>query len=689
MKRLILLVALLLVPGANALNYLAEAHSTSPYMTVYQADGTTFTKLADPATLPTGQGGGTSFSPDESLLAVAHDVSPYVSIYTVSGTTLTKLSNPATLPTGQAFDVDFSDDGAFLAVAHATSPYITIYSVSGTTFTKISDPATLPAGNAIGVDFSPSGDFLAVAHQVSPFVSIYGITGTTFTKLANPGTLPTGTGQEVSFNPDTSMLAVAHTASPFVSIYTISGSTFTKITNPATLPTGTPSGADFSPDGALLALAHATSPYITIYSVSGTTFTKLSDPATLPAGDGYGADFSADGQALAIAHDTTPFLTIYSVDGTTFVKQENPANLPAGNGRGLSFSPNFDFQGPLQIFCAEPLAARFGYNFNEGWDYVTPNSNFETGVVESGKRFRSASDGNNRDYLGLGLDKSSRAYEVHFSIVAAVEGGTSIFKAIFSFEDDIPAVGNKGNAVDTGVSRNSVRVTFEEQGNDWDVELHSVVNGVSTQDDQVDIGDNPNNAPSPTENSFVFVVDTRTGTEEYRIEREDGTVILNAALPAGFVEETIGSQWFVHQGESFAEDYLMVDPDDIEGGTGTSTCVTDLEGFDSLNAPPPSGGGQGGGEDGGTIGDQPFFPGVNVGEVATQSGMSLDQVGWMIGILLIVAFAAMLAPFGMVMAAVGGLGGLGLSIAFGLVPVWFLVFIIILVLGAIVYLRKG
>ena len=85
------------------------------------------TKLADPATLPTGVGLGCAFSPNGEFLAVAHDITPFITIYQRSGTTFNKLTNPATLPTGAGYSCAFSANGEFLAVAHDITPFITIY----------------------------------------------------------------------------------------------------------------------------------------------------------------------------------------------------------------------------------------------------------------------------------------------------------------------------------------------------------------------------------------------------------------------------------------------------------------------------------------------------------------------------------------------------------------------------------
>jgi DNA-binding beta-propeller fold protein YncE len=76
----------------------------------------------------------------------------------------TKLADPATLPTGTGEGCAFDPTGTYLAVAHSNSPYITIYKRSGDTFTKLADPATLPTNNGYGCAFDPTGTYLAVAH---------------------------------------------------------------------------------------------------------------------------------------------------------------------------------------------------------------------------------------------------------------------------------------------------------------------------------------------------------------------------------------------------------------------------------------------------------------------------------------------------------------------------------------------
>ena len=91
----------------------------------------------------------------EKFLAVAHGASPFITTYGQNADTFTKLVEPASLPTGGSYSAAFSADGAYMAVAHGASPFITIYKRSGDTFTKLANPSVLPTGNGYGVAFYP------------------------------------------------------------------------------------------------------------------------------------------------------------------------------------------------------------------------------------------------------------------------------------------------------------------------------------------------------------------------------------------------------------------------------------------------------------------------------------------------------------------------------------------------------
>jgi hypothetical protein len=231
-------------------------------------------------------------------IAIAHTTTPFITAYPWSGSGFgTKLNNPTTLPTGNGQGVAFSPDGTNIAVAHDTSPFITAYPWSVSGFgTKYTDPATLPTGTGNGVAFSPSGNDIAVAHNTTPFISAYPWSGSGFgTKYSNPATLPVGNGEGVAFSPDGTNIAVSHSITPFISAYPWSGSGFgTKYADPATLPASTGNGVAFSLDGANIAVAHTTTPFITAYPWSGSGFgAKYANPATLPTGNGQEVAFNS------------------------------------------------------------------------------------------------------------------------------------------------------------------------------------------------------------------------------------------------------------------------------------------------------------------------------------------------------------------------------------------------------------
>ena len=303
-----------------------------------------FTKLENPATLPTGTGNGVTYSNDGNYMAVALGVSPYLIIYKRVGDTFTKLASPSVLPTGSAYGVAFSNDGNYLSVAHGVTPFVTIYKItSGDIFTKLANPITLPTGQGFGVAFSKDNKYLSIAHNVTPFVTIYKITsGDIFTKLANPSALPTSVGHSIAFSNDGNYLSVGSSLTPFINIYKITtGDIFTKLANPSVLPSGQVNGVTFSNDNNYLSVALSSNPFVTIYKItSGDTFTKLANPSSLASDSSYGVAVSLDGNYLAVSNYASPFIIIYKRDLDVFTKLPNPGTLPTGTGNGVAFSPD-------------------------------------------------------------------------------------------------------------------------------------------------------------------------------------------------------------------------------------------------------------------------------------------------------------------------------------------------------------
>jgi 6-phosphogluconolactonase (cycloisomerase 2 family) len=304
----------------------------------------TFTKIANPSSLPNGTGTSLAFTPDGQHVVVGH-ASSLLSIYSRSGSTMTKLTNPASMPPGEPRDLTYSPDSQHLAVGSTGSPYLTLYKRSGDTYTKLADPAVAPTGVVTGTAYSPDGQYLSLGISQAPYIAIYKRSGDTYTKLADPAVTPTGAGWQNSFSPDGVYMSIAHNTSPYVSIYKRSGDTFTKLANPATLPTGDAYATAFSPDGKFMTVAHSVSPFITIYQRTGDTFTKVSNPSSLPTATGQGTVFSPDNKYMAVMTSGTPNLNIYKRSGDTFTKVSDPGVLPAGSGDTVEFSADSQYLG--------------------------------------------------------------------------------------------------------------------------------------------------------------------------------------------------------------------------------------------------------------------------------------------------------------------------------------------------------
>jgi len=321
------------------------------------------TKLADPATLPTGIGWGVAFSPNGDYLAVAHPTTPFITIYKRSGDTFTKLANPATLPTytgyavawdptgtylawgggrtpspnpcliiykrsGDTFtalggitapwpnidDLTFSADGVYLMATNNSSPYVHFYKRSGDVFTKLSNPTTLPPDSGYSLDISSDGVYFGLAHYSSPNITVYKRSGDTFSKIANPATLP-GQSFSLRFNKDATVVVVGRSEGVQVEILSRSGDTLTNLVkSPTPISTGGVYGTRFSPDDNILAVPIVGSPFIQIYKRHGTDFIRMDSPATLPTGAAYEVAISNDGKYLAVAHYASPYVTIYKLD---------------------------------------------------------------------------------------------------------------------------------------------------------------------------------------------------------------------------------------------------------------------------------------------------------------------------------------------------------------------------------------
>jgi WD40 repeat protein len=140
--------------------YMAVAHNrtgagdgTGCAFSVYKLSGGTYSKLADPADVPSGYYmNAVAWSPDAVYLAVGGTragSSTRMVIYKRSGDTFTKLTDPSDMPSGEVEDIAWTSEGGFLFLAVDTTNSL-LYSRNGDTFTK-----QLQFGDATGVSIWP------------------------------------------------------------------------------------------------------------------------------------------------------------------------------------------------------------------------------------------------------------------------------------------------------------------------------------------------------------------------------------------------------------------------------------------------------------------------------------------------------------------------------------------------------
>lgn len=261
---------------ANA-SYLAIP-GKAPRLTIYKRAGDAFSALTDPVDVgPADDLYQVSFSTAGDYLAGACYASPYIYIWKKSGAdTWTKLGNPAVLPTGITTGCSLDWDGNYLAVSHYTTPFITIYKRSDSTFTKLDDPVDLPPGNSQRCAFSSNARWLAIGSATSPYLTLYLRDGDTFTKIT-PDSYPPECGYGAHFSSDGNFLVVSHYLSPFVTIYRRSGDTWNKVLDSdrdIPLPDRgyeNPAFSMVTTEGFYLSVSHWGYPYLTIYRYASPT----------------------------------------------------------------------------------------------------------------------------------------------------------------------------------------------------------------------------------------------------------------------------------------------------------------------------------------------------------------------------------------------------------------------------------
>lgn len=136
------LVALSWSPDSRFL--LAGWRTTAPNVSIWEkgVDNNTLTALGA-LTAAGGEVTSVTWSPNGRFIACGMAVTPFIALYERTATnTFTKLANPTTIPTATVKNLAFTPDGKFLVINYLVASSvanIAIYSVSGNTFTMLAD----------------------------------------------------------------------------------------------------------------------------------------------------------------------------------------------------------------------------------------------------------------------------------------------------------------------------------------------------------------------------------------------------------------------------------------------------------------------------------------------------------------------------------------------------------------------
>ncbi len=331
--------AMLLKPPSNAAppvvisTLLAAAHSTTPFVSIYETTG--YTKLNNPPSLPAGNGRAVAFSADGSLLAVGCATTPFIKVYNVTSitdpSTWTAVAGISALA-GQVQDLTFSPDGTRLVIAHTNSPGFTILETSG--WTVVSNPGTLPGTNGAGCAFNAAGTLMALLGGSGTRLIIYSTAD--FTINYTPATQPTYTAGSgvtpLAFNPAGTILICCTTSSPPIKGYNVSD--WSDITIPTYSGVSSGNSCAFSPNGTYLMVSYTTGGvgFITYLAAD---YSKVADPAVPISGTATtcaidkSSTLQVCGKALG-----TPSDFVYAVPNGT----QLATITPAGAGRAVTFN---------------------------------------------------------------------------------------------------------------------------------------------------------------------------------------------------------------------------------------------------------------------------------------------------------------------------------------------------------------
>lgn len=269
------------------------------------ADG--YTRLQDPASLPSGIQYGAAFSPDSTKLVITFAVGPFIKIYDITTDPMTSYTTLDSYVSQPYRTAAYSPDGSRLVIGiggtSGGSPYMTVYRTDTTPYTRLTDPEN-PAGIVLSIDFSPDGNYMAIGHTNSPYLTIYDVSSIPYTKVSNPATIPTGTIAKVKYSHNGDYLIAGQTTSPYAHVYDTSTIPYTYMTSMLDPAYGANlQGIAFTQNDEMLILGGQSQ--LAIYDTTVTPFYRL-NTLTLDTG------------VLDLNHDESILAVKYASSGVRF-----------------------------------------------------------------------------------------------------------------------------------------------------------------------------------------------------------------------------------------------------------------------------------------------------------------------------------------------------------------------------------
>lgn len=312
-------------------NYAAVAHPTSPFITIY--DSTDWSKIPDPAVLPSSQGNAVALSPDGRFLAVGSQSLPFLAVYDTSDWSL--VSGGAAQPDWTAYSLAFSPDSSKLVVGGRGAISLAVYDTSS--WSKLPNPAFMPDSDVYGVAFSPTGGFFAAA-GFSTYVAVYDASDISLQVV--PYWPPESDSRAVDFSPDGTVMAVvgidfsSGSGLPLLVLYETSGWSVIATPSLSTQPSAA-SDVAFSPDGSHLVVG------INSGAIESFIVLRTSDWTQVPTTGNFGncasIAYSTDGAVLAVGLEGGDNLRLHSTADWSVLPA--PAVLPPNSGLGVAFTP--------------------------------------------------------------------------------------------------------------------------------------------------------------------------------------------------------------------------------------------------------------------------------------------------------------------------------------------------------------